>query len=129
MKNPVMTSSGCYGYGLSYTDFYLPALLGALVVKGLYCEMRKGNPPPRIVETPAGMLNSVGLEGPGVDGFIRCYLPKLREYGATVIANVAGRTVEEYEFVARRLSEAEGLSGLELNVSCANVEQGGWHSG
>lgn len=125
MKNPVMTASGCYGYGLSYVDFYPPDLLGAMVVKGLYREAWRGNPPLRVVETPAGMLNAVGLEGPGVDSFICNELQQLREYGATVIANVAGHSVEEYACVAQRLSEAKGIAGLELNISCPNVSQGG----
>lgn len=125
MKNPVMTSSGTYGFGLEFLDFYDPSELGALVVKGLAPEPWPGNKPPRIAETPAGMLNAVGLQNPGVDAFIRDDLPQLRRYDVPVIANIVGHDIEGYVHVARRLSEVEGIAGLELNISCPNVKHGG----
>ncbi|MCL6580852.1 MAG: dihydroorotate dehydrogenase [Firmicutes bacterium] len=125
MKNPVMTASGTFGYGREYAGLVDLAALGAIVVKGTSLEPWDGNPPPRTVETASGMLNSIGLENPGVEHFLREDLPWLRSFGTPVIVNVVGRTVEEYAEVARRLDGAPGVSGLEANVSCPNVKEGG----
>jgi dihydroorotate dehydrogenase (NAD+) catalytic subunit len=129
LKNPVCTASGTFGYGSEYKDYFDPALLGAVIVKGTTLQARPGNPPPRIVETPAGMLNAIGLENPGVDVFIDQYMPELRAQGVTVIANIAGNIPEEYAELARRLDQVEGIAAIELNISCPNVKQGGLQFG
>ncbi len=126
-KNPVLTASGTFGYGLEFAPYLDLARLGAVVVKGLSLEPRPGNPTPRIYETPAGMLNAIGLQNVGIDAFLRDKLPPLRATGATIIANVLGGSVEEYVEAARRLAGADGLAALELNVSCPNVKEGGIH--
>ncbi|HQI17563.1 MAG TPA: dihydroorotate dehydrogenase [Bacillota bacterium] len=123
LKNPVLTSSGTFGFGREYSGFYDLSKLGGIVVKGLTLEPREGNKPPRIAETPAGMLNSVGLQNPGVEYFIEKELPFLRGYDVAVIANIAGNTVEEYCMMARRLGSL--VDGIELNISCPNVKEGG----
>jgi len=125
LRNPFLTASGTYGFGEEYRQFYDPALLGAVVTKGLTLEPRRGNSPPRIAETPAGMLNSIGLENPGVDAFIDRILPRCRALGTPVIVNIAGNTPEEYGELAARLNSAKGVAGLEVNVSCPNVKEGG----
>lgn len=125
LRNPVLVASGTFGYGSEYTDLVDVSSLGALVTKAVTLEPRAGNPPPRICETPAGMLNAIGLQNPGVDAFITDYLPRLRQLGTPIIANIAGNTVEEYAEVAGRLDAAGGLAGLEINISCPNVKQGG----
>lgn len=127
LKNPVMTASGTFGYGLEFAPYLDLAHLGAVVVKGLSLEPRPGNPSPRIYETPAGMLNAIGLQNVGIDAFLRDKLPPLRATGATIIANVLGGSIEEYVEAARRLAGADGLAALELNVSCPNVQAGGIH--
>ncbi|MHC1695287.1 MAG: dihydroorotate dehydrogenase [Eubacteriales bacterium] len=124
LKNPVMTASGTCGFGGEYEEFYSPADLGAIMVKGLTLAPRLGNPTPRIAETPSGILNSIGLQNPGVHVFIEKYLPRLKQSGATVIANIAGSTVEDYTEMARILS-ATDTDMLELNISCPNVKEGG----
>lgn len=124
LKNPVMTASGTYGFGEEYGEFYGPDRLGAVVVKGLTLNPRKGNPPPRTAETPAGMLNSVGLQNPGVDFFLQKELPRLLDKGACVIANIAGNTIEEYCIMMEKL-DCSGVSAVELNLSCPNVKEGG----
>lgn len=129
LKNPVLTASGTFGYCEEYAEFYDLSALGGVIVKGTTLEPREGNPPTRIAETPAGMLNAIGLQNPGVERFVAEKLPALREFGVPIIVNVAGRDVEEYVAVARRLAEAEGLAALELNVSCPNVKAGGIHCG
>ncbi|NLB19210.1 MAG: dihydroorotate dehydrogenase [Syntrophomonadaceae bacterium] len=129
LKNPITVASGTFGYGFEYEPFVDIAGLGAIIVKGTTLEPRLGNPPPRIIETPAGMLNAIGLENPGVDVFIEEYLPTLRERGVTVIANIAGNTIEEYARLASRLDGQPGIVGLELNISCPNVKQGGLQFG
>ncbi len=121
LKNPVIAASGTFGYGLEYEDVCPPEDIGAVVTKGISILPREGNPPPRIWETPAGMINAIGLENVGVDRFIEEKLPPLVERGATVIANFFGSTVEEYADAAGRLSRAEGLSAIEANVSCPNI--------
>jgi dihydroorotate dehydrogenase (NAD+) catalytic subunit len=125
LKNPVMTASGTFGYGEEYAPFVDLNRLGAIVVKGLSLERRAGNPPPRIRETPAGMLNAVGLQNIGVRAFIAEKLPFLRGYDVPVIANIFGETVDEYRRMARILNGVAGLGGIEINVSCPNVKKGG----
>ena len=125
LKNPVMTASGTFGYGEEYADYVDLNQLGAIVVKGLSLKPRLGNPPPRIMETAGGMLNAVGLQNVGVDVFIKEKLPFLRQYDVTVIANIYGESTLEYSQVAKKLSQAEGVHALEVNVSCPNVKKGG----
>jgi dihydroorotate dehydrogenase (NAD+) catalytic subunit len=125
LKNPVMSASGTFGYGLEFTPFYDISRLGAVIVKGLSLLPTPGNAPQRIVETPAGMLNAIGLQNIGVERFVRDVVPRLADAGATFVANIYGRTIEEYEEVARRLSEVASLAAIELNASCPNVKQGG----
>jgi dihydroorotate dehydrogenase (NAD+) catalytic subunit len=125
LANPFMAASGCFGYGVEYAEAVDLASIGAVVVKGLFLGEREGHPPPRIVETPAGMLNAIGLQGVGVRRFVREHLPVLRERRATVIVNVCGSTVDEYAEVSRILSDAEGVAALELNISCPNIKEGG----
>jgi dihydroorotate dehydrogenase (NAD+) catalytic subunit len=125
LRNPVIAASGCFGYGVEYADIVDLSLLGAVAVKGLFLEAREGHPAPRIVETPAGMLNAIGLQGIGVRRFVDEKLPELRARKATVIVNVCGTTLDEYVEVSRILSEAEGVAALELNISCPNIKQGG----
>ena len=125
-KNPVWTASGCFSYGLEVAEnLYDISKLGAVVVKGLSYKPRAGNPPQRIVETPCGMLNSIGLQNPGVEYFAKNILPKLREYDTVIIANVFGEDEEEYLKVAEFLDKTDGVHALELNVSCPNVKKGG----
>jgi dihydroorotate dehydrogenase (NAD+) catalytic subunit len=125
LSNPVMTASGTCGYGLEFLDFYDLGELGGVVVKGLSPEPRAGNPPARVVETPAGMLNAIGLQNVGVEAFLRDKLPRLRNYDTRVIANVFGENEAAYTDVCARLDGAEGMAGVELNVSCPNTEAGG----
>ncbi|MEZ0324029.1 MAG: dihydroorotate dehydrogenase [Hydrogenothermaceae bacterium] len=124
-KNPIWVASGTFSYGLEVAELYDLSELGAVVVKGLSLKPRKGNMPQRIVETPAGMLNSIGLQNPGVEYFIENILPKLKKYDTKIIANVFGENEEEYIAVSEILDKAEGVHGLELNVSCPNVKKGG----
>lgn len=123
LKNPVLTASGTFGFGREYGRFYDLSSLGGIVVKGLTLESREGNKPPRIAETPAGILNSVGLQNPGVEYFLEKELPFLRQYDVAVIANIAGNTAEEYCRLASRLGCR--VDGIELNISCPNVKEGG----
>jgi len=125
LKNPLIAASGCFGYGVEYADIVDLATLGGVAVKGLFLKERDGHPAPRIVETPAGMLNAIGLQGIGVHRFIDEKLPELRARRATVIVNICGTTLEEYVEVARILSDAEGVAALELNISCPNIKEGG----
>jgi dihydroorotate dehydrogenase (NAD+) catalytic subunit len=125
LRTPLMSASGCFGYGVEYAGVVDLASLGAVVVKGLFLNERPGHPPPRIVETPAGMLNAIGLQGIGVHRFVREELPELRASGATVIVNVCGTTIDEYVEVTRILSDAEGVAAIELNISCPNISEGG----
>lgn len=125
LRNPVMTASGTFGYGEEYAPYVDLSRLGAIVVKGLSLKPRMGNPPPRIVETPCGMLNAVGLQNVGVNAFIREKLPFLHQFDLPVIANIFGESVEEYVKVAEILSQASGVHGLEVNISCPNVKKGG----
>ncbi len=125
MKNPVMTASGTFGYGLEFRNYVDLNLLGGIVVKGLSLEPSKGNPMPRIYETHSGMLNAIGLENIGCEAFISNVLPELRNYDTAVIANIYGKTADEYEELARILGSQEGVHALEVNISCPNVTQGG----
>ncbi len=121
--NPLIMASGTYGFGKEYSDYVDLNELGGISVKGLTLKERKGNPPPRIAETPAGILNSVGLQNPGVNAFIKDDLPFLKQYKTKIIANIAGNTIEEYCGMAEILSDTE-IDGIELNVSCPNVKAG-----
>ncbi len=125
LKTPLMSASGCFGYGVEYADVVDLSSLGAVVVKGLFLGERDGHRPPRIVETPAGMLNAIGLQGIGVHRFVREKMPELRRLGATVVVNVCGTTVDEYVEVSKVLSDTEGIAALELNISCPNIKEGG----
>ena len=125
LKNPLIAASGCFGYGVEYGGVVDLSELGAVAVKGLFLTEREGHPPPRIVETPAGMLNAIGLQGIGVHRFVRERLPELRASRAVVIVNICGVTLDEYVEVARVLSDAEGVAALELNISCPNIKEGG----
>src|SRR6266446_513674 len=125
LKNPIIAASGCFGYGVEYADIVDLATLGGIVVKGLFLNEREGHPAPRIVETPAGMLNAIGLQGIGVRRFIDEKLPELRARHATVLVNICGTTLDEYVELARILSDADGVAALELNISCPNIKEGG----
>ena len=125
LKNPLIAASGCFGYGVEYAETVELSALGAIVVKGLFLNEREGHAPPRIVETPSGMLNAIGLQGIGVHRFIREKLPELCARRAVTIVNVCGSTLEEYVEVSRILSDAEGVAALELNISCPNIKEGG----
>ena len=125
LKNPLIAASGCFGYGVEYADVVDLSTLGAVVSKGLFLEAREGHPAPRIVETPSGMLNAIGLQGIGARRFVDEKLPELRARGATVIVNVCGTTLDEYVEVSRILSEHEGVAAIELNISCPNIKEGG----
>ena len=125
LRNPVIAASGCFGYGVEYADLVDLASLGGVAVKGLFLAEREGHPAPRIVETPAGMLNAIGLQGIGVRRFIDEKLPELRARKATVVVNICGSTLDEYVELARILSDAEGVGALELNISCPNIKEGG----
>ncbi|MBM3499224.1 MAG: dihydroorotate dehydrogenase [Armatimonadetes bacterium] len=129
LRSPVVTASGTFGYGIEYDGLVDFSRLGAVVVKGLTLEPREGSPPPRICETPSGMLNSIGLENPGVEVFIAEKLPWLVERDVPVIANLNGGTVEEYAQLARRLGDAPGVVAVEANISCPNVDHGGMEFG
>jgi dihydroorotate dehydrogenase (NAD+) catalytic subunit len=125
LGNPILAASGCFGYGVEYADAIDLSELGGIVTKGLFLTEREGHPPERIVETPSGMLNAIGLQGIGVHRFIEEKLPELRRLGAVTIVNICGSTVNEYVELARILSDVEGISALELNISCPNIKEGG----
>ena len=129
MKNPVMTASGTFGYGEEYADFVDLNKLGAIVVKGITKQERLGNPPPRIIETPAGMLNAIGLQNVGVEAFISQKLPYLSRYDVPVIVNINGEKIQDYVQLTQRLDSVKGVAGLEINISCPNVERGGMSFG
>lgn len=123
LKNPIIAASGTFGFGREFSEFFDLSMLGGISVKGLTLSPRKGNAPPRIAETPAGILNSVGLQNPGVDAFIRDEIPFLKRFDTCIIANIAGNTVEDYCRIAEILSDAD-IDAIELNVSCPNVKEG-----
>lgn len=125
MRNPVMTASGTFGYGVEYQDFVDLSRLGGIIVKGTTLEPREGNPYPRMAETQGGMLNCVGLQNKGVDYFCREIYPKIKDLPTRVVVNVSGSTVEDYAETARRIAELPGIPAIELNISCPNVREGG----
>jgi dihydroorotate dehydrogenase (NAD+) catalytic subunit len=125
LKNPVMPASGCFGFGREYAQFYSLDKLGAIMIKATTHEARFGNPTPRVAETPAGMLNAIGLQNPGLDKVMNEELPWLAQYDVPVIANVAGSSVEEYVNVTEEISTVNNVKAIELNISCPNVKKGG----
>lgn len=125
LPNPLIAASGCFGYGVEYEQIVDLSSLGGVVSKGLFMTERQGHPPPRIVETPAGMINAIGLQGIGVHRFVAEKLPRLRELGARTFVNVCGTTLDEYVEVCKVLSQAEGVAAIELNISCPNIKEGG----
>ncbi|HHY26893.1 MAG TPA: dihydroorotate dehydrogenase, partial [Desulfitobacterium dehalogenans] len=129
LRNPVLTCSGTYGFGEEYAPYCPVDKLGGITLKGLTPEPRLGNHLPRLAETPAGMLNSVGLENPGLEEFLHSYLPKVRELPTTVIANISGFSLQDYETMAGAFQSGSGIHALEVNISCPNVKHGGMHFG
>jgi dihydroorotate dehydrogenase (NAD+) catalytic subunit len=128
LKNPVITASGTFGYGEEFSPFIDLDQLGAMVLKGITLKPKMGNPPPRVIETPSGMLNSIGLQNVGVERLIKEKLPYLKKFNTPVIINISGDTIEEYVELAERLEEVSkdmGVTGLEVNISCPNVKKGG----
>lgn len=125
LKNPVMTASGTYGYGREYTDFVDLARLGGIVVKGTTLNLRQGNPYPRMAETPSGMLNAVGLQNKGVAYFCEQIYPEIKDLDTAILVNVSGSTIEDYVETAERIAELPNIPGIELNISCPNVKEGG----
>ena len=124
LQNPIMCASGTFGYGMEYEEYLDLSKLGAIVTKAVTLEPREGNPPPRVRETPAGMLNAIGLQNPGAEAFLREKLPSLRGFGPPVIVNISGRSVDEFARLAEMLS-VDGVDALEVNISCPNVEDEG----
>ena len=125
MKNPVMTASGTFGYGTEYSDFMDISRIGGIIVKGTTLRDRQGNQYPRMAETPSGMLNAVGLQNKGVDYFINHIYPTLKDVDTNILVNLSGSTIEDYVEAAERLNELEKIPGIELNISCPNVKEGG----
>jgi dihydroorotate dehydrogenase (NAD+) catalytic subunit len=125
LKNPILTASGTFGYGLEYEDFFDVRCLGGIIVKGTTKEKREGNPYPRLAETPQGMINAVGLQNKGVDYFIDEIYPKIKNINDNLIVNVSGSSIEAYKEVAEKLNDLENIKAIELNISCPNVKQGG----
>ena len=125
LRNPVITASGTFGYGEEFTPFVDLNRLGAIIVKGLSLEPAKGNKPPRIAETPCGMLNAIGLENIGIEAFIEKKLPFLKTLSTPTIVNIYGKSIDEYSQLAERIEEIDGISGIEVNISCPNVKKGG----
>lgn len=125
LKNPIMPASGCFGFGREYSQFYDLGELGAVMMKAATGEERLGNPTPRVAETSSGMLNAIGLQNPGVKKIVATEIPFLADFNVPIIANVAGSTVEEYEYVTRELNKSDQLDAIELNISCPNVSEGG----
>ena len=125
LKNPVMTASGTFGYGLEYADFINLEDLGGIVVKGTTLHHREGNPYPRMAETPSGMLNAVGLQNKGVDYFVQHIYPAIKDIKTNMIVNVSGSTIDDYVAAAEKINELDNIPAIELNVSCPNVKQGG----
>lgn len=125
LKNPIMPASGCFGFGKEYAKLYNLSQLGAIMIKATTLETRLGNPTPRVAETPAGMLNAIGLQNPGLEKVMENELPWLEQYDVPIIANVAGTLTEDYVGVAKSISQAPNVHALELNISCPNVKQGG----
>jgi len=126
LRNPVIPASGCFGYGLEYSGIVDVQRLGAFVSKGITPQPRSGNPMPRITETASGMLNAIGLQNPGISGFIRTYPPKWESWKVPAIVNISAETVEDFAMMARRLEEVPGVAALEVNISCPNINAGGY---
>lgn len=125
LKNPVMTASGCSGFGEELTDFFDVSKMGGILLKGITLKNRDGNPYPRMAETPSGMLNAVGLQNKGVDYFVNHIYPRIKDYDTSLIVNVNGSTVEEYVEVTEKIAGLEKIAAMELNISCPNVKEGG----
>ncbi len=125
LKNPVMTASGTFGYGEEFADFFDLARLGGIIVKGTTLCHREGNPYPRMAETPSGMLNAVGLQNKGVDYFVNNIYPRIKDIDTNFLVNVSGSCIEDYVATAEKVAALEGIPGIELNISCPNVKQGG----
>ncbi|MFV0472517.1 MAG: dihydroorotate dehydrogenase [Paludibacteraceae bacterium] len=125
LKNPVMTASGTFGYGTEYYDFVDLSRIGGVVVKGTTIRRREGNPYPRMAETPSGMLNAVGLQNKGVDYFVKNIYPDIKRYNTNILVNVSGSTIEDYVKTAEIINELDNIPGIELNISCPNVKEGG----
>lgn len=125
LKNPVMTASGTFGYGLEYSDFIDISRIGGIIVKGTTIRERQGNPYPRMAETPSGMLNAVGLQNKGVDHFVSEIYPKIKDIDTNFFVNVSGSTIEDYVATAEKLNDLAKIPGIELNISCPNVKEGG----
>ncbi len=125
LRNPVMTASGTYGYGVEYSDFVDLSRLGGILVKGTTLHPRQGNPYPRMAETPSGMLNAVGLQNKGVDYFCKNIYPNIKDIDTNIIVNVSGSMIEDYIATAERINELEHIPAIELNISCPNVKEGG----
>ncbi|MCO5385519.1 dihydroorotate dehydrogenase [Desulfosporosinus sp.] len=129
LSNPILTCSGTYGFGEEYAAYCPPEALGGITLKGITPSPRLGNPVPRLAETPAGLLNAVGLENPGLEEFLKSYLPKVQKLPTAAIANISGFSLEDYVLLARALQKDSGLAALEVNISCPNVKHGGMHFG
>lgn len=125
LKNPILTASGTFGYGIEYNDFYDVSSLGGIIVKGTTGQKREGNPYPRLAETPQGMINAVGLQNKGVDYFCDNIYPKIKNINDNIIVNVSGSSIEEYVLVAQKINELDNITAIELNISCPNVKKGG----
>lgn len=128
-RNPIFSASGTFGYGEEMESFLDPGVYGGVIGKSISVKPRGGNPVPRVAETPAGMLNSIGLQNPGIDAFIRDYLPRMRRYRTILVVNLVGDTIDEYAEMAGRLDAEEGVDALELNISCPNCPVGGMEFG
>lgn len=129
LKNPILTASGCFGYGLELEDLIDLNELGGIVSKSLTPLKRMGSPPHRLLETPSGMINAIGLENIGVDAFLNEKLPRLKKYNTAIFANIMGNTIEEYEMVAARFKGVDSIAGIEINISSPNTKKGGMHFG
>lgn len=129
LKNPIMPASGCFGFGREFSEYYDLSVLGALITKAVTRERRNGNPSPRVAETSCGMLNSIGLQNPGVKEVMTNELLFLEQYDVPVIVNVAGSSVDEYVAVAKKISKSPNVCALEINISCPNVSFGGMEFG
>ena len=125
LSNPFIAASGTYGFGIEWEGLSVPKEFGAIVAKGIFIEPRKGNPHPRLAETSAGLINSIGLEGPGIENFLDEILPQMRNLDVPCIANINGDSFDEYGVLAERLDDQDGVDAVEVNVSCPNLEKGG----
>jgi len=128
-RNPVLTASGTFGYGEEFAELYDISRLGGFVTKAVTPEPRQGNPAPRVIETPSGMLNAIGLQNDGLDAFVSEILPRISSFDTVLIVNVAGRTIDDYVKVCSVLDNHEPVKALEINISCPNVREGGMEFG